>query len=388
MNASTDTMMRRILLVLSLLCAVPLAGCKGKDAAEPSPATAGVAAVAAPAALAAAADNLSKAKALIDNIAGQMEKMVTEIEAAGSDQAKVKAIGEKFKVETERMKAEGEALNKALTDDEKETLKAYGKEKMGPIMGKLTAAMMKVPTAEMPSAAATATPPNSAQDASTRFGSRPADSPCQVVQRYANGDLANWWSFWYGNSGRLEKARDENAGVRTAAKKITPSAEVDAEYDRMPWNIAYSYDDGGHLKSYTRLDNDEKTWTITFAYGRDGKLKGYADDQGPHSLSLDHQGRVIKDDSTMRGLGRITNRREYADSSPPNQSKVLVFGNGTVYFGESDGFLTFPGRPELKLLAATHDATTKSISRLQTFGISGAKGDYYEFRYDCSTQPL
>jgi len=107
------------------------------------------AAVAAPAEMV-AGDNVGKAKAMIDKMVGQMEKMVGEVEAAGSDEAKVKAIGEKFKGQAEGMKAEGEALNKALTDAEKKTVEAYGKEKMGPIMGKLMAAMMKSQTAKCP----------------------------------------------------------------------------------------------------------------------------------------------------------------------------------------------------------------------------------------------
>jgi len=86
---------------------------------------------------------VTDAKAMIDKMAGKMEKMVAEVEDAGSNEAQVKAIGEKFKADAESMKAEGEALNRRLSGSEKKEVEAYGKEKMGPIMGKLMGAMMK-----------------------------------------------------------------------------------------------------------------------------------------------------------------------------------------------------------------------------------------------------
>ena len=99
-------------------------------------------------------DNLALAKGMIDKIAGVMEKMVVEIEAAGADQAKVKEIGDKFKASAEGMKTEGEELNKKLSDDEKKQLESYGKEKMAPLMGKLMGAMMKAQAAGQPAPAA------------------------------------------------------------------------------------------------------------------------------------------------------------------------------------------------------------------------------------------
>ena len=119
-----------------------LAPCVCQDAAgavTPTP----PAAAAAPAPAPAGADNLVKAKALIDRMAADLDRMTTEVEGAGTDQAKIKGIGDKFKVQAEAMKSEGEALRKNLSEAENTELEGYAKEKITPLTGRLMAAMMK-----------------------------------------------------------------------------------------------------------------------------------------------------------------------------------------------------------------------------------------------------
>ncbi len=145
----------RGLMALTMAAAISLTGCK-KEEAKPAD---GAAAAAAPAAGADAAaapapaggsENLTKAKAMVDRMADALNKMVADVEAAGNDTAKIKEIGENFKKNGEAMKTEGEALQKVLTDDEKKALEGYGREKIGPLMGKLMAAMMKAQAAQAP----------------------------------------------------------------------------------------------------------------------------------------------------------------------------------------------------------------------------------------------
>ena len=85
---------------------------------------------------------------MVDKMADALNQMVSDVEAAGNNTAKIKEIGENFKKNGEEMKAEGEALQKVLTDDEKKQLETYGREKIGPLMGKLMAAMMKAQAAQ------------------------------------------------------------------------------------------------------------------------------------------------------------------------------------------------------------------------------------------------
>ena len=316
-----------------------------------------------------------------------------------------------------------------------------------------------------------------------RFGARPHDAPCQVVQRYSNGDLSNWWSFWYGESGRVEKARDEQENVRVATAKIQPRSEVDAKYDKLPWRITYEYDAAGRLKSVTDQDNAK---TVAFEYGGDGKLTRYTTADGANRVLVDGQGRVVKVTTAMAGLGEVATRYAYADgttrgssvtpseppdaagstvtgtvvevlpagkyiylklktavgdewaavtaaqvevgdtvgvvqamlmenfeakslkrefakiwfgsldktaaatavSSPTTQEvKPFVYGNGGVLFGERESFLTFPGKPEVRLASVTYDGPNDGPSRVQSFDMSGMKRDYFEFRYDCSANP-
>ncbi len=133
----------RGLMALTMAAAVSLTGCKKEEAKPADGAAPDAAAAAAPApgadaaaaAPAGGSENLTKAKAMVDKMADALNKMVADVEAAGNDTAKIKEIGENFKKNGEAMKAEGEALQKVLTDDEKKVLEAYGREKIGQLMG-------------------------------------------------------------------------------------------------------------------------------------------------------------------------------------------------------------------------------------------------------------
>ena len=94
--------------------------------------------------------NLTKAKAMVDKMADLLNQMVADVEAAGNDTAKIKDIGEAFKKNGESMKIEGEALQRVLTNGQKKALDTYGREKIGPLMGKLMAAMMKAQAGQTP----------------------------------------------------------------------------------------------------------------------------------------------------------------------------------------------------------------------------------------------
>ena len=163
----------RGLLALTMAGAISLAGCKKEEAKPAEGPDASAAAPAAPAAPAAGSDNLNKAKAMVDKMADALNKMVADVEAAGTDTAKIKEIGEAFKKNGEAMKSEGEALQKVLTDDEKKTLEGYGREKIGPLMGKLMAAMMKAQAASAP-AAPTPTEGGAAPAGAAPTGAAPA----------------------------------------------------------------------------------------------------------------------------------------------------------------------------------------------------------------------
>ncbi len=93
-------------------------------------------------------ENLHAAKQMVDKMADALNRMVIDVEAAGNDTATIKEIGAKFKKNGEAMKAEGEALQRVLTDDEKKYLESYGREKIAPLMGKLTSAMQTAQAAQ------------------------------------------------------------------------------------------------------------------------------------------------------------------------------------------------------------------------------------------------
>ncbi|MCO4761122.1 MAG: hypothetical protein KC502_06430, partial [Myxococcales bacterium] len=181
----------RVTAIAAVALALSLTGCGKKEEAKAAPAKAEAkkgeakkgeekkAAEAKPAEKKAAegekkaeagGDNVAKAKALVDKMAGKMEEMLKEVEGAGGDQAKIKAIGEKFKKFAESNKSEGEALNKALKPEEKKTVDEYARKKMAPLMGKFMAVMMKNRPAPGGAAPAAAAAPGAAAPAAAAPG--------------------------------------------------------------------------------------------------------------------------------------------------------------------------------------------------------------------------
>ncbi len=79
----------------------------------------------------------------VDKLVAMVEKVVQEVEAAGDSDAKIKAIIDKFKTQSESFAAQAETLIKALTEDEKGELDLYGREKIAPLMERFMAAMTK-----------------------------------------------------------------------------------------------------------------------------------------------------------------------------------------------------------------------------------------------------
>ncbi len=158
------------LLTLAMVAMV-VSGCSKKKAEAKAQATeaaktektasadeAASAAAAAPA----ADDNVSKAKAMIDNMTATMEKMLVDLEAAGGDQAKMTAVGESFKKATESMKEEGDKLNAAMSDAEKAIVEEYAKEKIAPVMGKYVATLQMAAKAQADLAASAGAAPGDA----------------------------------------------------------------------------------------------------------------------------------------------------------------------------------------------------------------------------------
>lgn len=98
----------------------------------------------APAVEAADSPALTKAKALVEQTARDFEALAAQ---AGPDVARpetanpeqLRALGERLRRGLESHRAEGEALNKQLTDDEKQRLRAFGQRRLVPAVRALEA---------------------------------------------------------------------------------------------------------------------------------------------------------------------------------------------------------------------------------------------------------
>ncbi len=94
--------------------------------------------------------DLVAAKQLVDEMAASLHAWIAEVKAAGADTVRIRQIGDTFKKNSEAMKARGEALQGNLTAAEKKHLEAYGREKIGPLMGQLMAAIVKAQAMSTP----------------------------------------------------------------------------------------------------------------------------------------------------------------------------------------------------------------------------------------------
>ncbi|GEM_PF-3152951 len=114
---------------------------------------------------------VAKSKVLVDKMAGEMQKMVTEVEAAKGDRTKIQSISDKFKAFAEKHRSEGEALSQAMSPEEKAELSEYAKKKLAPLMSKMMAELMKARAGDEGAAAAGKAP---AGEGAGKEGAKPA----------------------------------------------------------------------------------------------------------------------------------------------------------------------------------------------------------------------
>jgi len=161
--------------------AAPAAGGDAAAAMAAGEAVAANAAAAAPGAapIAGQSENMGRARQMIDKMAEELQKMIAEIDAAGTDQAKMKETVDRFKTTIEGMRTEGQELNKKLTEDERKQLEGYSKEKMAPLLGKMMAAMQKAQMLAGPPPGAPGAPPGAmgAPGAPGAPGAAPGEMP-------------------------------------------------------------------------------------------------------------------------------------------------------------------------------------------------------------------
>ena len=207
---------------------------------------------------------------------------------------------------------------------------------------------------------------------------RPANMPCRVEKRWSKGNLGNYWTLVYDKARRLVRARDEAQNQREAALAYQTPEKVESEMAKEPFTIGYEYDDAGRLVRYASKPGD----TIEFEY-KDGQLAGYSSgSDGAHELQLDSDGRVIRNRSTMPGIGQVSVRYEYDGKGVA----PLAYGNGSTFYGESRVFFTFPGKPEKKLSESQFDGPSGVVNRIQTYHLDGTRAESYHFLYKCSDE--
>jgi hypothetical protein len=97
---------------------------------------------------------LKSGRALVDEMAAGMKKMLGEIKAAGTDVAKVKQIQQSYVKLNAPLSQRARALQAQLSPGDKKALRAYAKLKMQPIMKEMMQVMMKSGALKPPGAAA------------------------------------------------------------------------------------------------------------------------------------------------------------------------------------------------------------------------------------------
>lgn len=217
----------------------------------------------------------------------------------------------------------------------------------------------------------------------------PDGKPCRVEKRYSRGDLSNWWTLQYNKEGRLVQARDEQEGFRKASAKIKPRAEVDAEFAKKPFLINFEYDDKGRLVRWADNTDSDAARVITFEYGKDGRLRAYTTSEGRCTVKSDKKGNLLSESCSMKMLGgkKVKGRFDgMARRGEQSMTPPLVFANGSVWLGEAEKHLQFPGRPEA-LMWKVWTGRGGMLTSIDTMSLDGSKADKYAFRYDCSEAP-
>ena len=86
---------------------------------------------------------MQQAAPIVDTLAARMNKLVRDIEAAGADMPKVRALAEKVKQDNERLETQLADIKKAMTPEESGELEVYTQLKMGRSPEKLKVALEK-----------------------------------------------------------------------------------------------------------------------------------------------------------------------------------------------------------------------------------------------------
>lgn len=148
---------------------------------------------------------------------------------------------------------------------------------------------------------------------------------CRVVEYYSGGDVAKWWEVQSDAEGRPTRAR--KGGFRSIPGDNLGDA---------PWTDTWKYE-GERLVRWQREDEVPKSFT----YDANGKLTGYSDNYGKHSLTFDSSGRPAT--GKYAGMGGMAVSVRYSYGTASDVVGPQVWGNGDVYFGESERVITFPG---------------------------------------------
>ena len=88
--------------------------------------------------------HLRRAKATVDKLTTQLTAMVKRAEAPGMDVAKVQALVQEFQAHVASQRAESDAVEKLLSDDEKAQVGRYIAERVQPLLGRFEAVYKRV----------------------------------------------------------------------------------------------------------------------------------------------------------------------------------------------------------------------------------------------------
>ena len=97
-----------------------------------------------PAAHASESTNLKRARATVDKMTARLTTMIKQAEAPGVDLAKVQALVNEFQSHVAAQRAESDAVEKLLSDDEKAEVGRYIAEKVTPLLGRFETVYKRV----------------------------------------------------------------------------------------------------------------------------------------------------------------------------------------------------------------------------------------------------
>lgn len=118
----------RVTLVTAVL-ATPFAALAGKPKGKPK------------AVAAEAASPLAQLKVLVDKTAGLVDQFIRDTKGAGDDAERLTTVGRRFQAEMQATEVEMEALQKSLDATQRAAGEAYGRDKLGPRIDAMQAAL-------------------------------------------------------------------------------------------------------------------------------------------------------------------------------------------------------------------------------------------------------